>query len=65
MSGIDKYHAVQALKAQGWVEAPEAGDCMLRPPRALLERLAAMAFHAYDARDLQEFAENPTDDLGA
>ena len=55
MSGFDKYQTVEALKAQGWTEAPELGEYMLRPPRELLERLAAMHFYVYDARDLQDF----------
>ena len=57
MSGLDKYNAMEALKAQGWTEAPELGQYMLRPPRKLLDALASMAFHVYDACDLQEFVE--------
>ena len=57
MSGSDKYTALEALKAQGWTEAPELGEYMLRPPRALLERLATMHFHVYDAGELQNLAD--------
>lgn len=56
MSALDKLRAVDALKAQGWVEAPEAGPYMMRPPRALIDRLAAQTFHVHDASDLQALA---------
>lgn len=59
MSGYDKHMMVQELKAKGWTEDTQAGDYMLRPPHELLEKLASMAFHVYDARDLQEFVEPP------
>jgi hypothetical protein len=65
MSGYDKQQAAEQLKAQGWTEAPELGEYMLRPPRALLEKLAAMHFHVYDARDLQAFAQPPADEAEA
>ena len=65
MSGYDKHLAVEKLKAQGWTEDTEAGQYMLRPPRELLEKLAAMAFHVYDALDLQAFAPAPDDDAKA
>lgn len=61
MSGYDKRLAVEKLKAQGWTEDAEAGQYMLRPPRELLEKLASMVLHVYDARDLQEFAPAPDD----
>lgn len=65
MSGYDKYLAVEKLKAQGWTEDTEAGQYMLRPPRLLLEKLAAMVFHVHDARDLQEFVLLPDKKLTA
>ena len=55
MSGHDKLRAVEELKAQGWIEDEAAGQYMLRPPRELLDKLASMTFHVYDARDLQDF----------
>lgn len=61
MSGFDKYQELQRLKALGWTEAPDAGSYRVRPPRALLDRLAKMVFHVYDASDLQQFVE-PSDD---
>lgn len=57
MSGFDKYHELQRLKALGWTEVPEAGAYRVRPPRALLDRLAETVFHVYDASDLQQFVE--------
>lgn len=65
MSGHDKYRALEQLKAQGWTEDTEAGEYMLRPPRELLEKLASMAFHVYDARDLQKFVDKPEADATA
>lgn len=62
MSGFEKHLVVQQLKAQGWTEDTEAGRYMLRPPRELLDRLASMTFHAYDARDLQAFVAQADDD---
>lgn len=61
MSGFDKHQAMAALKAKGWTEVPELGQYMLRPPRELIDQLAAQCFYVYDARDLQEFAE-PVDE---
>lgn len=65
MSGHDKHQAMEQLKARGWTEDTEAGEYILRPPRALLETLASMAFHVYDARDLQQFVETPEADAKA
>lgn len=61
MSAFDKLRAVDALKAQGWVDAPEAGPYMMRPPRALIERLAAQTFHVHEATDLQALADEGRD----
>ena len=55
MSAFDKFEAMEALKAHGWTEAPESGEWALRPPKALLDKLATMTFHVYEARDLQAF----------
>jgi hypothetical protein len=65
MSGYDKHRAVEQLKTQGWTEDAGAGEYMLRPPRELLEKLASMVFHVYDARDLQEFVKTPEADAKA
>lgn len=62
MGGLDKYQAFEALKAKGWTDDPARGKYMLRPPPQLLEQLAAMSFHVYDARDLQAFVKEPSSD---
>lgn len=58
MSGYDKHATIEALKAQGWTEAPDVGPYMLRPPQSLTDRLATMPFYVYDACDLQAFVES-------
>lgn len=59
MSGHDKHMAMERLKEQGWIEDVDSGRYMLRPPGSLLEQLASMVFHVYDARDLQAFVVAP------
>lgn len=59
MSGFDKHLEMERLKALGWTVATEDGTYLLRPPKELLEKLAAKIYYVYDARDLQEFAELP------
>lgn len=62
MGGLDKYNAMKELIAQGWEEVPEVGRHILRPPRSLIERLATMTFHVYDARDLHAISRPPSND---
>lgn len=57
MGSFDKFQAVEELKSKGWTEDLAAGEYMLRPPKELLDRLALLPLHVYDARDLQTLAE--------
>lgn len=60
MSGYDKFRLEESLIAKGW----EQSDGGLRPPQALVDRLALRpAFSLNDARDLDELLAGTADAL--